>query len=272
MLKNIKSTIIISTILTMLIIPISVSAQDEQNSDDQVATEDIKKEAITQKLKERLDEVVQGEKNIESSPSAIKQPQSKYSAYFGTIKEATNSTLLIETEDGNSNKVTLSTKTKINLYTQGKGNKQIDLEEIETGLFAIAMGTLDNNKVINALRITLSQPEEDKIEKKVLFGKITEIDQETITISDTTIDIPKKYSIQIQGVEEPEIDDISINDKSVAIIEIEKSTDKNNKETTSNTLLAIYISPSMKNPLAETNQIIEEATSAAESTPSAKKE
>jgi hypothetical protein len=240
--------------IAFLVIFLSVSSAFAQDATDSAQVD---KESIKEKLKERL------EKTISENP--IVRP-GKWRALFGQVESKTENTLTLSRNDDKKVTVNFNEETEFSLYVKGRASKQVSPDEIDSSWFAIAMGTeMLDNQVLQAKRISFSIAPAPMPERKTIIGKVLEIDSSSITISngkETEITIPSKYSLQIKGVEKPDLEDVNIDDKAVVIVE--ELID--GEEITFN-LKSIYVAPSISNPNAEDNQVTE-ATAAAEATDS----
>jgi len=239
------------------------------------ATED--KQAIKDSLKARLNEIIKNEKEGDQNLSeAYKQksnPNQEY-AYFGNITEATNSSLLIAAQASDTKKTNYDDKTLLQYYLGGGSFRKVDPKDIKLGWFAIIIGNLQTDNSIKAKQIKLYNEKLPETEKTIVSGKITEIDNKTISFTsdqEYTAKIPNKYFLKIEGVDESDIADVSIGDKLIAIVEESlnrNSTPPNEDLKDSYTIKSMYIFPSLKNPIAEENQI-KEASGTATATKSA---
>jgi len=239
------------------------------------ATKD--KQSIKESLKARLNEIIkneqEGEQNLSETYKQKANPNQEY-AYFGNITEATNSSLLIAAQTNDTKKTEYDDKTLIEYYLGGGNFRKLDPKDIKLGWFAIVIGNLQTDNSIKAKQIKLYNEELPDTEKTIISGKITEIDNKTISFTsdqEYTAKIPNKYFLKIEGVEESNITDVSIGDKLIAIAEESLNRNSQNSDETPKdnyTIKSMYIFPSLKNPVAEENQI-KEASEAATATKSA---
>ena len=129
-------------------------------------------------------------------------------AFVGTISEINGLNLTLQTNEGDK---------QLNVATDaaiiGKGGKRIKAEDLKNGLFAIAMGYLEENDVLGVRRLVMSEKPKASA-KKVAFGKVTDISKEekvltvknekkgiiyTIEVNDKTT-LTKKVDGKIQKV------------------------------------------------------------------------
>ncbi len=214
---------------------------------------------VKEKLKERL------EKTLAENPIPKRV---RWYGMFGIITAKTGEdTLSLTKIDNSTATIVVTPETSLNFYKSGAPTRKIKMADIQQDWFAIAMGTeMAENQTLTAARVTFSAKPAPMPKRTIVFGKVTEIDDSNITLTNgktSTITIPKKYSITISGVSKAEINDVNINDKAVAIVE--ELADGNN---ITNSLKSLYVIPSSNNPKAAGNQI-KEATSAGQATPSA---
>ncbi|NMC35941.1 hypothetical protein GYA49_02750 [Candidatus Beckwithbacteria bacterium] len=231
---------------------------------------DIENQEVLDKIKERIEENITGTSN---SHSATDSATPTWYGSFGTVTTTGNNKIVVQNQAAQNTEILFDQNVELVLFKSGVGRSEITADDIETGWFAIAMGkTITNNKNLLAQRITFTQDFETPAKSQVVAGKITEIDEEAMTISNGktyALEIPEEYNLKIKGVDRPNLEDISIDDRAVAIATVADSEDKEGEKTY--TLRAVYIIPSLSNPLAEENQVENEATaSAKEATKSAK--
>jgi len=214
---------------------------------------------ITAILKERV------EKTLAENPVP---KRSRWYGIFGTITSKTgDDTLSLTKSDSTTATIIVTEDTQLSFYKSGSPTRKIKISDIQQDWFAIAMGTeMADNLTLTASRISFSSPLADMPKRTLIHGKVTEIDDTSITLTNgktSKITIPKKYEIKVQGVNKATIDDININDKAVAVVE-----DLINADTVTSSLLSVYIVPSSANPKFAANQI-NEASGSGVATPSA---
>jgi len=248
----------------LLILLLSVSPILAEEADSKISEEDVK-----EKIKERLEEVV--DKGLEKVKGVMEEEKkSKLYAWVGTIKSVTDSVLSIETING-LKEAKVGTSAAILKVAPGKSKKKIKIGNIKSGQFAIAMGTRDENEVVLGKRIIiLDEAPTPADERKIISGKVTEIDEEEVTIQKNgeaeTLTINKKVKLKINGIKKPIVEDIQINDYLTAIVILDE---KEEVELTK----AVLVIPGKTNPQAEENEVTEEEIkSATPSTESTKEE
>ncbi|NMB57405.1 hypothetical protein GYA19_05740 [Candidatus Beckwithbacteria bacterium] len=250
-MKNLKPILILIIIVFTILTPKIILAVEEASSS---ANQDL----IKQKVKERLEGKTEEAEKTKS-----------YDAVFGKIVSTKENGFELETFEKNQYQIALGNETDLILFGKNLYQKEITSKEIETDWFAIAMGTLSaNEQILQARRISFSTSYTEPKAKQVLVGKIKEIDDKTLKLenSDREISIPADFeNINVKGVKNAKIDDLSIDDKATVIV----YEDSNEDKETTYTLQAIFTDPSLKNPIAEDNTI-NEATPAAEASKSAK--
>lgn len=143
-------------------------------------------------------------------------------AYVGEITEIINSILTLNTALGEK-QIKVATDAAI----ISKGNKKVELKDLEIGSFAIAMGYLTEENVLETRRlVVINKPTSPA--REVAFGKVTDISAEekiltvkqekkgityTIVVNDKTM-ITKKLDTK---VEKASFSDIKQGDVIVAI-------------------------------------------------------
>lgn len=245
-MKNKFIFLLILIITIFPIMPIMAQAQEASDSADPETAE------IKEKLKERL------EKNLSQNPVVDGQ----WFSVFGNVSVTYEDSITIEKDDGQKTLVNFDTNCQFSYYKKGVGNQNIEAASIETGWFVIAMGNkFNDNKELIAQRVSFSPAIEPTNQRLVLIGKISEIDEDVFVLSNGNqeeITIPSQYNLLIKNVNNPEIEDININDKALVIAQ---------KDDDGLTMKTMYVQPSASNPNAEDNQVTE-ATAAAEASQS----
>ncbi len=206
---------------------------------------------IKEKIKERLEKTAteSAETETENNQTEKEETQSKtnkYYAWVGSLSKIEENTLFIQTSK-EEKQAEVNDKTTI-LQTPKKGRRQeVDLEELEEDNFIIAMGELAGEK-ISAKRIISTPPAEEESEKKVVFGKVAEIEDKKLTLQngeETILTITENSFLSIKGAKEPEISNIQLEDKLYAIVYQEE-------------IKAIFVIPGKNNPENETKKKLQE--------------
>lgn len=205
-------------------------------------------EKINEKIKERLEKTATESAQQSDNEEEKNQPETgKYYAWVGTLKKVEKSSLFIETMQGEK-KAENNEETTI-LQTSEKGKRtEVSLEELEEGNFIIAIGTLEGETIM-AKRVISTPPLQNSSQKKLVFGKVAEIEEEKITLKNSeenTLSIGKDTSIRIKGVEKPKAGDIELEDKVYAVVVVEKEKITETK--------AIFVIPGKNNPENETKK------------------
>lgn len=171
-------------------------------------------ESAVQEIRDKVKEIVQ---------EKIKETQKgQKAAFFGEISKITDEALTLQTTQGDK-QLKIATDTAI----LGKGNKKITLKDIKTGLFAIAMGYLEDTNLLETKRLVVSEKIQTAA-RETAFGKITDIssEEEVLTIKNEkknliyTIEINDKTTItkKIDGkVQKIKLQALSKDDQIIAI-------------------------------------------------------
>jgi len=249
-----KRILIILTALLLIATP-TFAAKDASES----AAEEVRKK-VKEQLERPADEDSEDKEKKENTSENTNT--AKYHAWVGNLSKTENSALFISTNEGE--KQAEIDKDAVILQTEkGKARKEIDAEDLLEGNFILAMGTLKDDIII-AIRI-ISTPPAKQPEKTLIYGKVSEIDDKAIKLSNgqqNTLPVDEdETGLSIKGVKSPKFVDIQLEDKIYAITIIENDQIK---ET-----LSIFVIPGKYNPENEQNQAEEEATPSAESTESA---
>jgi hypothetical protein len=133
------------------------------------------RDKVKEIVREKLDETQKGQKK----------------AFVGTISEINGLNLTLETNEGNR---------QLNIATDAalinKVGKKITMKDLKTGLFAIAMGFMEENDVLGVRRLVISEKPKT-VAKEIAFGKVTDISKEENAI---TIKNEKKniiYTVEV---------------------------------------------------------------------------
>ena len=143
-------------------------------------------------------------------------------AFTGTISEINGLDLTLQTNEGDK---------QLNIATDaaivGKGGKKITAKDLKSNLFAVVMGYLQENDVLDVRRLVVSEKPK-VVAKETAFGKVTDISKEenvitiknekkniiyTVEITDKTV-INKKVDGKVQKVK---LEVIGIGDHLIAI-------------------------------------------------------
>ncbi|MBU3956819.1 hypothetical protein KKI19_00860 [Patescibacteria group bacterium] len=176
-------------------------------------------ERIKQKVEERIEKVL----------STAEEGQKR--ALVGTLKSIANSTLTIETHGGN-----FQAKVAIDAIILNEDREEIELDDLAIGNNLIAMGYFDNQNVLDAKRVVVT--EEFQIpETESVFGLVTDISQEekvltikhpkSATVYMVDVGTKTKITKSVEGeVKEIKFSDIKENDRLVVIGEPEENEEK----------------------------------------------
>ena len=245
-----KQILIILTAILLIATP-AFAAKDATES----AAEEIK-----EKIKERLEKTANEgneDKEKEENNASENTNTAKYHAWVGNLVKIENNTLYITTDEGEK-QAEIDGEAIILQTEKGKSRKEVDAEDLLEGNFILAMGTLKDDIII-AKRIISTPPAPDQPEKTLVYGKVSEIDDKAIKLSNgrqNTLPVDEdKTGLFIKGVKKPKFVDIQLEDKLYAITIIENDEIK---ET-----FSIFVIPGKYNPENDQNKAEEEATSSA---------
>lgn len=207
----------------------------------------IPEEEIIDNIKERLEEVVDDKEKIDTISEDL---TNKNYAWVGTISEISENNITIQTLEGKK-QGTLTSETTI-LRLVKKKSEEIKPEDLEIDEYIIAMGPKSTDNTITVKRLLAAEEPESIPEKKVIWGKVSEIDNKKITLKNngesTTITISNKTTIKISETEEPTLEDIQLEDKLYAVVTL----DENNAISQVDKILII---PGLINPQAKENEV-----------------
>lgn len=165
--------------LLLSIAPISVFAQTTLSpTDGPTPTSSDRLQEIKEKVEERIQE--------------IKESVQKR-AFWGTLKQITNSTLVLDTPLG-ERRVKTNDETKITL-----DKKSAKVTDLAIGNFLIVIGTKDKNETLTATKIlAFSKPPKEAVKRQAIFGKVSDISAEEKIIVVTHIKKPGvTYQVKI---------------------------------------------------------------------------
>lgn len=155
--------------------------EDDLNQNSNQASQSANSEdlnSIRQKVSEKLSKI-------------NNEPKS----YVGTITDISGESLQIKSEKGDIEQISTSKDTTY--INSLKKNSEIKLIDLAIGDYIIAMGFINDNKVLDSKRIIISSPiTENKYQ--VIWGKVREISKTKITIDTSSgekkdIQLPKKW-------------------------------------------------------------------------------
>jgi len=184
-------------------------------TDEAVLGEKVKeiRDAVKEKVREKLAEVKKGQKK----------------AFVGEIIEISDTTLTLETRGGES-QIQVATDAAI-LNTN---KEEIDFEDLAIGNFTIAMGFLDENSILQAIRLVIIK-KPALVVRRVAFGVVTDISKdEMLTIKNEKKDII--YSVETTGktmitkkvdgkIEKVTFEEIAVGDRVIAVGKPEENND-----------------------------------------------
>ncbi len=199
---------------------------------DEAATESaIPEEEIKENLKERL------EKASREKPEIFLKR-----AWVGTLDSIANHTLTIETRDGPR----LASVSAETTYVLMPKRDSLKLADLELGSYTIAMGYLNGNQVLNALRVIIEKETPKPPDRLVQFIKISNFNAKTDsltgssasgeTITGELTDKTVLTTIKDGNLDKVTSESLLTGKKFVAIIQ---SQEKNNQPL--NTFLHIHI-------------------------------
>ena len=204
-----------------------------QASSQESSESAVSKDQIEENLKDRLQQALK-----ENEPVAhLKR------AWIGPLESIANYTLTIETKDGPK----LASVSAETLFIRMPKRTTITIDDLEIGTQTIAMGTINGNKVLEALRVISYETPTEKPTREVYFANQLSYDpqEELLTfaaLSEETRSVGVTQKTLVTTSKEGEIVEADIMDlppNSRAII-ITK-TDNTKEEST--TLLRIHILP-----------------------------
>jgi hypothetical protein len=233
-MKSLKITLIIIILAAIL-----TSFSFAQEEDEATTSSDVDPKEVLEKVKER----VKGNTSEDQIYSRS-----------GIIKQISEDTLVLENGEEPA-RIKVATDAAILKFTPGIGRSEITLKEIEAEQFLIAIGfqsKTGNN--LFAKRLIISPAPSPPPPRKLLTGKVAEIDGSTITVSNINGEKELTYNsdvtvLNIQGVEEPALEDIVVDDDIAVVYSIDTETQE------IDTVENILVLPGEANPESEENVV-----------------
>lgn len=208
-----KKIFLLLTFFFFALTPLAAAAQTTPSPHPSITTPAERLKEIRDRVEERIQEV---------------KEKSKTRAFWGTLKEISNSTLVMDTLRG-ERRVKTTEETKITL-----DKKKAELADLEIGNFLIVVATLEQNDNLTAQRIlAFSKTPKPVPTRQALFGKVSEIKVADkmlvithlkkgaifeVRVTEKTI-ITKKVDEKIKKVN---FKDIQVGDRIVAVASKEK--------------------------------------------------
>ncbi|MDP3955225.1 MAG: DUF5666 domain-containing protein [bacterium] len=121
--------------------------------------------------------------------------KSQIRAFWGTLKQINNSTLVLDTPRGEK-RVKTDDNTKITL-----DKKSVGATDLAIGNFLIVIGTVDNTEMLNATKImAFSKPPKVVPKRQVIHGKVTNITESNKTLTITNSKKPSlTYDVKVDN-------------------------------------------------------------------------
>lgn len=167
-IKNQRLKMFLVSIISALLLLCSFTPTLAQTPSPEATSPANIREEIKERVKERIEQI---------------QTEFKKRAFWGTLKEISNSTLVLKTPRGEK-RVKTTEETKF----VGPGQKQIKFQDLEIGNFIIAMGFWQENGTLTAKRvIVLSKPPKPTIKRQAVYGKVVDVSKEEKLLSLTNL-------------------------------------------------------------------------------------
>ncbi|MFC1711267.1 hypothetical protein ACFLZ1_01640 [Patescibacteria group bacterium] len=239
--KIIKTLLLI--FLTLAVFKPLVIAQEA--TDSAISDDDVK-----EKIKEKLEEVI--DKSLDDVKGAIEERIiKKYYGYTGDVKSVTDSTIVIASPAGDK-EVEVASQAALLKVMSGEGKSTIELADIETGDFVLVIGLKKDGDLLLGKRVIISDSPTSPTERKILNGKVKEIDDQKISFGSNgdknTITISKNTVLKVNGKEKPLVDDIQIGDFLYSVVTLDEDGDIDEVKQ-------VLILPGEANPAAEENEV-----------------
>lgn len=214
-------------------------------------------ELIKEKIKERLEESVTGK--IKGLQEELEQKPKK-KAFIGTIETIMSSSIVLNTDFGEREAI-ISPDAELFYYEPGGGQTEIEVSSLETQDYLVLMGILENDILDTQRVIKMPEPETQE-DRELLFGEVSEIDDQEIEVTiqngtikrKETLEIDEETPLEFKDQAEASLEDIQIGDQLYAVVIKEEGEIIEVKR--------VLIIPGKNNPLSEEN--LQEATEAAE--------
>ena len=204
-----------------------------QASSQEASETGVTKDQIEENLKDRLEQALK-----ENEPVAhLKR------AWIGPLESIANHTLTIETKDGPK----LASVSAETLFIRMPKRTTITIDDLEIGMQTIAMGTINGNKVLEALRVISYETLPEKPVREVYFATQLSYDpqEDLITFAaqsgeTRSVGVTQETLVttsQDGEIVETDVKDLSPNSRAIIIIKTETSKEE------STTLLRVHVFP-----------------------------
>lgn len=189
-MKKIYFTVI--TVLFFVFPLVSIIAQDENATE---SAETSTQESVTEKVQEKIE-------RVRSNPKS----------YMGTVTDISAETIQIKTNRDEMLQISVNVDETLFINYANKGEK-IKFSDVAIADYVIAMGYLDENKVLDAKRVLVS-PLPQEINRRIVIGEIQTVKDRKIHLDldgePFALSFPKRW----KG---PEINEFDENMKVIAV-------------------------------------------------------
>lgn len=170
---------------------------------------------VLDSVKKRVEKTVEKVKGIIDSA----EEKAKKRAFFGSLKNVTTSTLLIDAED-EVKQASFSAETKF----VGEDRDTIQAEDLAVGDYLIAMGYVNGNDVLDTARVVVVDEPDPLPKTQVLWGEITQIDNSRVSFANQELTI-KNSLLSVRGDNEAELEDVDIKDLIFVLTTVDEDND-----------------------------------------------
>jgi hypothetical protein len=168
----------------------------------------------------------EGETVEEKVQEKLEEVQKQALAFIGTVTDIAEKTLQINKfafngegqEKGEIQLISLDENTSY--IKQTKKTETIKLEDVAIGDFIVAMGHVNGNSVLEAIRIlVINTPEPSH--RTAILGQVSKVDQKTLTAKIGDQEITLEFGKSWEG---PDLDEIAENDQIIAVGTMKEKT------------------------------------------------
>lgn len=159
------------------------------------------------------------EKVQEKIRSVLAHPK----AYIGTITDKTANTIQVRNKEGTILLISINPE-KTTYIRMGKTNTEVKFADIAIGDFIAALGTQNENNVLEVTRVLVTQPVAPP-KRKIQVGKVGKVEKKVLTLKEA--DGKETQSTFPKTWKGPEIEDFSDGDSVVVITEEDEKSIQN---------------------------------------------
>jgi hypothetical protein len=149
----------------------SYTATQAQDVDSATTSGLVDPEVVKENVRRRIQEVIKGDSDIASQPTA----------YAGTLSSLTDNTLTIATLQGTQ----LASASADTVYVTIPGSKPADVNDLTIDGYVAVLGYMNGTGVLDSRRILIHAAEPSVSDDRSFFGRISEFDDGLVTLENS---------------------------------------------------------------------------------------